>query len=377
MKVRFGDVVKEVKVNIDRAQNPYEFYVAGDHMDSEDFKIRRRGRFATDDVGPAFTRYFKPGQILYGSRRTYLKKVCVADFEGICANTTFVFESKDASKLDQRILPFLMLSDGFTKWSIQHSKGSTNPYVLFSDLADYEFDLPPIEKQRELAELLWAANDLKESYKKLIAATDEMLKAKFRSVTDPLVASGAVQKLDDFVEDDRPICYGILMPGEEIVGGVPVIKVRDFPNGEILLDKLIHTSREIDENYRRSRLRAGDLLISIRGSVGRIAEVPLALENANITQDTARLTIKAEFDRNYVRGVLESAPIQRELEKNTKGVAIRGINIGFLRELMLPVASARTQKELGEIARKADETKATLKKSIADVEAVMKGLING
>ena len=53
MKVRFGDVVKEVKVNIDRTQNPYEFYVAGDHMDSEDFKIRRRGRFATDDVGPA------------------------------------------------------------------------------------------------------------------------------------------------------------------------------------------------------------------------------------------------------------------------------------------------------------------------------------
>lgn len=377
MKVRFGDVVKEVKVNIDRAQNPYEFYVAGDHMDSEDFRIRRRGRFATDDVGPAFTRYFKPGQILYGSRRTYLKKVCVADFEGICANTTFVFESKDANKLDQRMLPFLMLSDGFTRWSIQHSKGSTNPYVLFSDLADYEFDLPPIEKQRELAELLWAANDLKESYKKLIVATDEMLKAKFRSVTDPLVGSGMVQKLDDFVEDDRPICYGILMPGEEIVGGVPVIKVRDFPNGEILFDKLIHTSREIDENYRRSRLRAGDLLISIRGSVGRIAEVPPALENANITQDTARLTIKPEFDRNYVRGVLESAPIQRELEKNTKGVAIRGINIGFLRELMLPVASVRAQEELGEIARKADETKAALKKSIADVESVIKGLING
>ena len=84
-KVKFGDIVKDVKFNVDRDNNPYEFYVAGDHMDSEDLNIRRRGRFATDDVGPAFTRIFKKGQVLYGSRRTYLKKVAVADFEGITA----------------------------------------------------------------------------------------------------------------------------------------------------------------------------------------------------------------------------------------------------------------------------------------------------
>ena len=128
-KVKFGDIVKDVKFNVDRDNNPYEFYVAGDHMDSEDLNIRRRGRFATDDVGPAFTRIFKKGQVLYGSRRTYLKKVAVADFDGICANTTFVFESKDPAAFEQRLLPFLMLSEGFTNWSIAHSKGSTNPYV--------------------------------------------------------------------------------------------------------------------------------------------------------------------------------------------------------------------------------------------------------
>ena len=147
-KVKFGDIVKDVKINVDRDNNPYEFYVAGDHMDSEDLNIRRRGRFATDDVGPAFTRIFKKGQVLYGSRRTYLKKVSVADFDGICANTTFVFESKDPAAFEQRLLPFLMLSEGFTNWSIAHSKGSTNPYVLFSDLASYEFDLPPLAEQK-------------------------------------------------------------------------------------------------------------------------------------------------------------------------------------------------------------------------------------
>ena len=177
--VKFGDIVRYVKINVDRANNPYEHYVAGDHMDSEDLTIHRYGSFETDDVGPAFTRIFKPGQILYGSRRTYLKKVAVADFEGICANTTFVLESKDEALFDNRLLPFIMLSDAFTRWSIAHSKGSTNPYVLFSDLADYEFDLPPLAEQKVLADKLWAAYRLKESYKKLLLATEEMVKSQF------------------------------------------------------------------------------------------------------------------------------------------------------------------------------------------------------
>ena len=178
-RIKFGDVVKDVKINIDRLNNPYEFYVAGDHMDSEDLTTHRKGRFATDDVGPAFIRVFKPGQILYGSRRTYLKKIAVADFEGICANTTFVLETKDPLVLEQRLLPFIMLSKDFTTWSIAKSKGSTNPYVLFSDLADFEFELPPLEEQKVLADKLWAAYRLKEAYKKLLVATDEMLKSQF------------------------------------------------------------------------------------------------------------------------------------------------------------------------------------------------------
>lgn len=183
-RVKFGDVVKDVKINIDRLNNPYEYYVAGDHMDSEDLTIHRKGCFTTDDVGPAFIRVFKPGQILYGSRRTYLKKIAVADFEGICANTTFVLETKDPLVLEQRLLPFIMLSKDFTTWSIAKSKGSTNPYVLFSDLADFEFELPPLEEQKVLADKLWAAYRLKEAYKKLLVATDEMVKSQFIEMFD-------------------------------------------------------------------------------------------------------------------------------------------------------------------------------------------------
>ena len=97
-RVKYGDVVQEIKINIDRATDDHEFFIAGEHMDSDNIHITRRGRFSDSDVGPAFTRLFRPGQILYGSRRTYLKKVSVADFEGITSNTTFVLETKDSNE---------------------------------------------------------------------------------------------------------------------------------------------------------------------------------------------------------------------------------------------------------------------------------------
>lgn len=187
-RCRFGDVVKEIKNSIDRENNPYDYYIAGGHMDSEELHIHRRGSFKTDDVGPAFIREFKKGQVLYGSRRTYLKKVAVADFDGVTANTTFVLETKDEDVLLQSILPFVMLSDSFTEWSIGKSKGSTNPYVLFSDLADYEFELPPLEKQRTLAKLLWEIDSTKCSYKDLIDKTDEVVKSQFIEMFgDPVI----------------------------------------------------------------------------------------------------------------------------------------------------------------------------------------------
>ncbi len=104
-------------------------------MDTDDLRIRRWGDIGGDYLGPAFHMRFKPGQVLYGSRRTYLRKVAVADFEGICANTTFVFESKDPTVLLPELLPFIMQTEAFHDHSIKQSKGSVNPYVNFSDLA--------------------------------------------------------------------------------------------------------------------------------------------------------------------------------------------------------------------------------------------------
>jgi len=157
--VKFGEIAKQCKESVDRENNPFERYVEGGHMDTENLRITRWGEFGDHYVGPAFHRIFRKGQILYGSRRTYLKKVAVAEFDGITANTTFVIEPQKPEILLPGLLPFLMLSEDFTNHSVLNSKGSTNPYINWGDIAKYEFPLPPIDRQKEILEVLEKLED--------------------------------------------------------------------------------------------------------------------------------------------------------------------------------------------------------------------------
>jgi type I restriction enzyme S subunit len=141
--------------------------------------------------------------------------------------------------------------------------------------------------------------------------------------------------LDSCVQSSAPISYGILMPGPHTPGGVPVVKVRDIADGRVEEADLLLTHRSIDQAYRRSRLTDGDLLITIRGTTGRVAAVSERLSGANITQDTARVRIKDEVDPRFVYFALQSEPLQHQIALHTIGQAVRGINIRDVRRLVL------------------------------------------
>ena len=130
------------------------------------------------DTENTFTKTFKKGQILFGRRRAYLKKAAIADFDGICSGDITVIEAIPA-KVDPLLLPFIIQNDKFFDYAVSRSAGGLSPRVKWEHLKDYEFDLPPIEEQRILADKLWAAYRLKESYKKLLSATQEMVKSQF------------------------------------------------------------------------------------------------------------------------------------------------------------------------------------------------------
>lgn len=141
--------------------------------------------------------------------------------------------------------------------------------------------------------------------------------------------------LNEVVSQNTPICYGILMPGPEVKDGVPVIKVRDFNGRSVALSDIIHTSHEIDRLYRRSKVKSGDILLAIRGTTGDVVIVPPELDDANITQDTARIRAQDIDDRDYIYFALKSPIAQSFIRLHTIGQAVKGINLGEVRKIPL------------------------------------------
>ena len=372
--VKFGDIVRDVKINVDRTNNPYEHYVAGDNMDSEDLTIHRYGNFATDDVGPAFTRIFKPGQILYGSRRTYLKKVAVADFEGICANTTFVLESKDNSIFDNRLLPFIMLSDAFTRWSIAHSKGSTNPYVLFSDLADYEFDLLPIAEQKILADKLWTAHRLKESYKKLLAATEKMVKSQFIEMFGCLAERVALSSLcDTFIDGDW------IEAKDQSGSGIRLIQTGNVGVGTFKDkgDRARYISEETFNRLNCTEVVEGDILISrLPEPVGRACIIPAGLGKSITAVDCTIIRLNDKVLSKFFVTFTNTPYYAMQIKKVLSGTTRLRVSRANLGKIQVPLPAIDKQQQFVTIAEQADKSGFELRKSIEAIDQVIKSLIN-
>lgn len=220
--VRFGDCVIEKKITIDARSCGLERYIAGEHMVSEDLHLRRWGIIGEDYLGPAFHRLFEKGDILYGSRRTYLKKVAVADFDGITANTTFVLR-EDKEVVVPGLIPFLMLSDAFTNHSIKNSKGSVNPYINYKDIAKYEFLLPPKDQQAKLAELLWAADENEKKQNILSNLLYKVLRVNMKNRFNKLLSS------------DKKKLMRLGQIGKWLSGGTPSTKNQRFWNANSIL----------------------------------------------------------------------------------------------------------------------------------------------
>lgn len=94
-KVLLGDVVDHVKDKVDKDTTDLEFYVGGEHIDSDEITVRRRGRVEGSTIGPAFHMRFQQGDVLLMSRNPHLRKASMVDFDGICSDVSYVCRTKD------------------------------------------------------------------------------------------------------------------------------------------------------------------------------------------------------------------------------------------------------------------------------------------
>jgi type I restriction enzyme S subunit len=154
-RVRFGEVVENCAETCDPAEAGLERFVAMEHLEPGSLHVRSWGNVMD---GTTFTRRCRPGQVLFGKRRAYQRKVAVAEFEAVVSGDIYVLAPKD-DRLLPELLPFLCLSERFFQHAVGTSAGSLSPRTNWSSLASFEFDLPPLDQQRRIAEILWAVDE--------------------------------------------------------------------------------------------------------------------------------------------------------------------------------------------------------------------------
>lgn len=359
--VKFGDVAVQQKQIVDRENTDLTRYVKGEHMYSEDIHLREWGELKDEYLGPAFIRKFEEGDILYGSRRTYLRKVVIAPFEGITSNTTFVIKANE-EKIDKRLLPFIMLSERFSQHSIKNSKGSVNPYVNWKDLANFEFLLPDSNTQSKILALLLVIDEVKQVKLKLLLKFEKLVKSAINNNTfgkkhSKLKVSKlglipehwevkSIQEISDLVtKGTTPSSLGYSFTNT----GVNFIKAESLTvDGGFKTHKFEHINDEAHNVLKRSQLKPNDILFSIAGVLGRTAIVSEDLCPANTNQALAIIRINDSLSSSFIYYFLKTDFIIQSLIKLKVQAAQPNLSLKNINEFLVPIPPSEEQESISE-----------------------------
>lgn len=201
----------------------------------------------------------------------------------------------------------------------------------------------------------WEAQQLEQFKAKEKVPKDDKWKGKYKlEESNPHMVfetpkEWAVSTIESITDPVRVICYGILMPKQNVENGVLYVKVKDVKFGRVLLKQLNRTAPEIAEKYARASLIEGDLLLTIRGTYGRTAMAPKELNGGNITQDTVRISAIEPILNEYLIIFIDSIIAQQYFKAVARGVAVKGVNVQDVRNMKVPIPSVEEQKKIIEL----------------------------
>lgn len=345
-KVKFGDVVQLSKARCaDPLAEGIERYVGLEHLEPGDLRICSWGNVAD---GVTFTSLFKPGQVLFGKRRAYQRKVAVADFVGVCSGDIYVLESKDATGLLPELLPFICQTDAFFDHAVGTSAGSLSPRTNWTSLADFEFALPPMEKQHDIAILAHAHQDCADSYRQLVDSIASLLLARTNELFCLNTAS-AMQTIR--VGDVADVQYGLTVNAKRRTAEnlAPYLRVANAQRFQIDLGEV----KEIGVEPKDSDclLRQGDILV-VEGhadinELGRAAiwegQLPVCYHQNHLIRVRCRENAISGYVLEYVNSPAGRAYFRKH-GKSTSG--LNTLNSKVVREMPIPIPSLDEQESI-------------------------------
>ena len=365
-KIAFNSTAKKTPTESDK-----EHYIGLEHIDSECLEITRWG----SNVAPIGEKLImKKGDVLFGKRRAYQRKLAIAPFDGIFSAHGMVLRPNE-EVVDKKYFPFFMSSDLFMERAVQISVGGLSPTINWKDLREQEFPLPSLAEQKVLADKLWAAYRLKESYKKLLAATEEMVKSQFIEMFG-----------DPMVNDKQWSEYSCISEITQIVlGSTPNSKEPSYWDGDIrwitpaemtdqsyyIFDTVRHITDEGRQAANLTVLPEGTVLFSTRAPIGKVAIVGKEMccnqgfKNFICSEklNNVFLYYTLKLKKDYLCS-LGTGTTFKELSKRT------------VESLKIAVPPIELQNQFETIYKQADKSGFELRKSIDAIDAVIKSLIN-
>ena len=374
---------EQIAVNSKEKKKPTEedrfTYIGLEHLDTGSLNVMRFG----SDVAPVGEKLvMKKGDVLFGKRRAYQKKVAIAPFDGIFSAHGMVLRPKEGV-VDKKFFPLFISSDYFLDSAIKISVGSLSPTINWRDLKDLEFELPDLDTQKKLAKILWAINDTIESYKKLISATDELVKSQFiewfgdpaqNSMGWPLVKleecliridSGKSINCENYPRTGThpailklsAVTYGEYIPTEN----------KQLPSDNLFLpDAEVH---------------AGDLLFSRKNTLEYVGMTVLVKETPcklMLPDLIFRLVLQDNIRAEYLHQLINH-PLYRtvisSLANGTTG-SMPNISKQKLKGLAIPLPPVDVQKQIEPFIYQSDKSKFELEQALSELTATYKRIIS-
>ena len=370
-KVLLGDVAVEHKETCKGSKDGYPI-VGLEHLIPEEITLT-----AWDEGGEnTFSKMFRKGNVLFGRRRAYLKKAAVAPFDGICSGDITVIEAKPDRILPE-LLPFIIQNDDLFDFAVGKSAGSLSPRVKWEHLKNYEFELPDMEKQKELAELLWAMDNTKKSYQKLIAATDELVKSQFMELFgDPVTNTQGreVRPFKDFMLDIR---YGTSQPPTfNELGEFKFIRATNIKAGRITENGMLRISADEAAKIEKCRLNGNEIIIVRSGAnTGDTCVVTDEYRDQYAGYDII-VTLNLEIANPvFFNELMNTHYMQAIIKPLTVRAAQPHINSEQVQNLPMLVVPLQEQEQFATFVRQSDKSKFELEKALSELTATYKRII--
>ena len=357
---RFDQIAENIRVPVIPSNTDLDRYVGLEHLDPESLRLWRWGN-PSEVIGQKL-RFWK-GDIIYGKRRAYQRKLAVADFDGICSAHAFVLRAKPDVCLPE-FFPFFLQSELFHQRAMEISVGSLSPTINWSALAKQEFTLPPVDEQRRIADLLWAADDAITEWQGTIEKLAKLLAA----------AREDVLCNEDLPRQKLRACVKSIIAGKSVLGfGKPAAAENEFgvlKVSAVGADGFVAEENKLLEDdstfIPAFSVHKDDLLITranTRELVGRVCKVPQEYPNLMLSDKTLRLEVDETLgDKDFLLQVLRSKEARTQIEATASGTggAMKNISQVQILNLNLPLPELKTQKVL---AAKANEVEKTLEQT--------------